>query len=320
MIKQQRHFIVFSIILAFQLTGFANAETLREAAERSGSIASRITNFGAISAGESRSIEWDIISYVDIDSDIQIKLPNGQYIQFTGQRISREPAAYSIGDQQSYKHSYRATVSIPADAVEGTATVGLLTYKRGDSSPKKMFALFPGNVVRRPVGDQAKGFEWDIRPFEGATLYWPIPEYNSFYSVNVGEYNSPFGYHKGLDVFTSPDARILAICDGEVVRDVTSDSDRPDVWNKLLVIKHDNCNGQNVYGYYAHIYSSVNGTVTAGQEIGTVISWPNSPSNTHIHFGLNTDLIVANWGYGNSSSVVSNERWIDPRVFFNRWE
>jgi len=81
---------------------------------------------------------------------------------FTGERISRKRAAYRIGSEQSYEHTYRATVNIPSNTTAGIATVGLYTYRRGDSQPKRMYALFPANVVRRPVGNQAKGFEWDI--------------------------------------------------------------------------------------------------------------------------------------------------------------
>jgi len=296
----------------------ASAESALEAAERSGSVVSGVDSFTPIEPGETRTVAWSIITYVDIDSEVVIKLPDGRQVRVDGRRVSQEDASYYVGDQRSQRYAFRAEVSIPADATTGVATVGFRVSRRGDLSSPGMYALIPEPVGREVASEAAKQFNWNIRS-SSASATWPLPQYTSFYNVNVGEFNSPYGHHKGLDVFTAPRAEVRAICDGEVVRDVTSDSARPDVWNKLLTIRHDNCNGQTVYGYYAHIESSVSGRVQAGEKIGEVVSWPGNVGNTHIHYGLNPQRIDNMWGYGTQASV-SNEGWIDPRVFHNKYQ
>lgn len=122
--------------------------------------------------------------------------------------------------------------------------------------------------------------------------------------------------HTGIDYSVLPGTPVYSICDGVVHHDA---SKKPDIWNRFLIVKHNDCGGYNtLFGYYGHIDSLVGseGTkITKGQHIGSVKEWPGQPSNTHLHFGTSTKWFPSGWGY-QAGDPLSNG-WLDPKVFLN---
>ena len=83
----------------------------------------------------------------------------------------------------------------------------------------------------------------------------------------------------------------------------------------ILIIEHDCPQPLGlVYGYYGHVLSDrVEGqSVEAGDIIGTIKDWGG---NSHLHFGMNRDLIEDNWGLmppGTSLREIQSLGWLDP--------
>ncbi len=309
--------VVLIIALAPWST-YSLAESLRDAAERSGSIASRITHFGPIAAGETREVEWSIISYVDIVSDIQVKFPDGQTFSREGVRVDRVAAAYSIGSEQSFEHSYKATVTVPSDTSAGVATVGFYTSRKDDSEPKGMYALFPANVVRRPVGSQAKGFEWDITSYNSSSLdLWPPCSLCSYSGPYDREWFGDGTNHLAKDYPAFVGNSVRAIADGKIHKIYPSiggfGGDNPSKNGPALIIEHKKSSGNSFFALYGHMAPnsglSEGQFVTGNDVIGTVTdyvdagrSWP------HLHFGVwdaESNFPTTGLGYGSVRSFVN---------------
>jgi murein DD-endopeptidase MepM/ murein hydrolase activator NlpD len=81
-------------------------------------------------------------------------------------------------------------------------------------------------------------------------------------------------FHTGVDYSAMPGTPVYAICDGEVHDDA---SKRSDIWDRFLIVKHNDCGGYTtLYGYYGHIDSLAGGKRTKikkGQHIASVKEW-----------------------------------------------
>lgn len=105
----------------------------------------------------------------------------------------------------------------------------------------------------------------------------------------------------------------------------------------VVVIEHTGINGARFQTQYGHIAigSGVypGASVSIGQVIGTIIEWPNSPANSHLHFEVRNgaygtyhagDCIGP--GYASAGVKPVDEGWADPvnqvyrrRPGFPRW-
>jgi murein DD-endopeptidase MepM/ murein hydrolase activator NlpD len=143
----------------------------------------------------------------------------------------------------------------------------------------------------------------------------PVPSLEIIDGCHYGETCAGGGArHLGADYVNSPGTSVSAICDGSVVYSNQSE----DIWNRLVIIKHDNCAGKTLYGYYGHVDSNldIGSPVSRGQTIGSVGDPnPSHPEMTpHIHFGVSTSYTKNRWGYYNSS--YSGNGWINPQSLF----
>jgi alpha-tubulin suppressor-like RCC1 family protein len=123
----------------------------------------------------------------------------------------------------------------------------------------------------------------------------------------------PKKLHTGVDYSVIPGTPVYAICDGEVHFDASKKSD---IWDRFLIVKHDDCGGyKTLFGYYGHIDSLVGGKgtrVKKGQHIASVKEWPGQPKNTHLHFGISTKWFASGWGYQAGNPLGNG--WLDPRT------
>jgi murein DD-endopeptidase MepM/ murein hydrolase activator NlpD len=142
----------------------------------------------------------------------------------------------------------------------------------------------------------------------------PLPKPNSQCLLGMACASKDKGrLHTGVDYSVLPGTPVYSICDGVVHYDA---SKRADIWDRFLIVKHNDCGGyKTLFGYYGHIDSLVGseGTkITKGQHIGSVKEWPG---NTHLHFGISTRWFPSGWGY-QAGGPLSNG-WLDPNVFLN---
>jgi Peptidase family M23 len=117
--------------------------------------------------------------------------------------------------------------------------------------------------------------------------------------------------HTGVDYMNPRGTQVSAICAGTVKYAFPSSTD---VWDRFTIVEHKNCGGYGtLYGYYGHINPSVRvgDSVSRGQIIGTIADYP--VNNSHLHFGLSTQLPLSGWGY--QVGTLSQSGWIDPIVF-----
>jgi murein DD-endopeptidase MepM/ murein hydrolase activator NlpD len=117
--------------------------------------------------------------------------------------------------------------------------------------------------------------------------------------------------HTGVDYMNLAGTQVSATCAGTVKYAFTSNTG---IWDRFTIIEHKNCGGYaTLYGYYGHINPNVKvgDSVSRGQIIGSIADWP--VNNSHLHFGLSTQLLLNGWGY--QSGVISQKGWIDPLSF-----
>jgi murein DD-endopeptidase MepM/ murein hydrolase activator NlpD len=117
--------------------------------------------------------------------------------------------------------------------------------------------------------------------------------------------------HTGVDYMNPAGTQVSATCAGTVKYAFTSNTG---IWDRFTIIEHKNCGGYaTLYGYYGHINPTVRAgaSVSRGQIIGSVADWP--VNNSHLHFGLSTQLPLNGWGY--QVGTLSQSGWIDPIVF-----
>ena len=119
--------------------------------------------------------------------------------------------------------------------------------------------------------------------------------------------------HTGVDVMAPVGTGVKAMCDGVVAGNYTSKA----VVNAFLIVRHS-CAGQQLYGYYGHIASSLGSgvAVKAGDVVGTVRQYGSN--NHHLHFGVNVSLLSKGWGrasLGTSRQAMLNAGWLDPIEF-----
>ena len=139
-------------------------------------------------------------------------------------------------------------------------------------------------------------------------------------------------YHTGIDIALPLNADVFAICDGRIFLNKTTNTYPTafeNYYNSFVIIKH-NCNGDEVYGYYGHVYSRFREgwKVSAGQLFANVImskaitdtvsaTGIDQPGNNHLHFGLARTYIRNQWGYAPSIRQVMLLGWINPITYLN---
>lgn len=122
--------------------------------------------------------------------------------------------------------------------------------------------------------------------------------------------------HLGVDFAAAAGTAVYAICDGKVA---LSRTDYAPIVSAVLAIEHQ-CPqplGQ-VYAYYGHVQSQLRegDAVIAGATIGTVRDWQH---NSHLHFGLSTQLLDEQWGThprGVTLQTLEDLGWLNPMHYF----
>ncbi|MBR5308330.1 MAG: RICIN domain-containing protein [Clostridia bacterium] len=128
---------------------------------------------------------------------------------------------------------------------------------------------------------------------------WPVGGNGGTDKNNWPRYSNG-SYHSGTDISAPVGTPVLASHSGVVerVKDLGGSS-----YGKYIIIK-STVKGKTVYIYYAHLNSfavSVNQTVCAGQQIGTVGSTGNS-TGPHLHYEVRN----SNMDYGSLSKPTLN--------------
>ncbi len=139
-------------------------------------------------------------------------------------------------------------------------------------------------------------------------------------------------YHTGIDIALPVNANVFAICDGVVFLNKTTNTYPTafqNYFNSFVIIKH-NCDGDQIFGYYGHVYSRFHEgwKVSAGQLFANVImskaatdtqsaTGVDQPDNTHLHFGLARSYIRNQWGYAPSRREMMRLGWINPITYLN---
>lgn len=145
----------------------------------------------------------------------------------------------------------------------------------------------------------------------GGSVIHPLPDHPIARVLADPGYGYVFNSeHTGIDVMASVGTAVKAMCDGVVAGNYTG----KEVVNAFLIVRH-NCGGQQIYGYYGHIASSLgNGAaVQAGENLGTVRTYGSN--NHHLHFGINSNLLSRGWGRsprGTTRQAMLSAGWLDP--------
>ncbi|MDP2717471.1 MAG: M23 family metallopeptidase, partial [Candidatus Micrarchaeota archaeon] len=116
------------------------------------------------------------------------------------------------------------------------------------------------------------------------------------YSISgyyFGQWVSGSGYHVAEDACSGAGRAVYAAADGQVVYSAkTPDSYR---WGNLVMIQHNNGDGSEATGVYAHLSNdrrvSAGQSVSKGQLIGFTgpsYTAENGNWSAHLHFGLKT--------------------------------
>ena len=136
--------------------------------------------------------------------------------------------------------------------------------------------------------------------------------------------------HEGVDYRASLGNPVYSICGGTVKLNNTARNYGnlyDNYWNSFLIVEHscDSTPTDAVYGYYGHLTSNLaNGTtVKKGDVIGYIresygANDVRTPTNDHLHFGLNTRYLSDNWGYsaGNlSCDAIKTNGWLNPETY-----
>lgn len=122
--------------------------------------------------------------------------------------------------------------------------------------------------------------------------------------------------HLGIDMLAAVGTPVYAPVSGRVVTNMTSAAD---VMQAYLVIQ----GGDGVEHVLGHISSSlaVGANVKAGQQVGTIRSWPGQPGRSHVHWGMNrlgvAQAMTNGWGWGRAPVTASIPQatargWVNP--------
>jgi hypothetical protein len=128
---------------------------------------------------------------------------------------------------------------------------------------------------------------------------------------------SPPNIHNGIDISVEADKPVKSICKGRIYHDNTKkDYGDPskNYWNSFLIIEH-NCNGQKIYGYYGHIYSSdikYPNNIDIGQPIGTIRHDITNQVKDHLHLSVSTEYDNRGWGYVDTCNDAKRESYHPP--------
>ena len=122
--------------------------------------------------------------------------------------------------------------------------------------------------------------------------------------------------HLGVDFSAAAGTTVYAVCDGVVV---SNNTDYADIVSAVVAVEHE-CDQPlgKVYGYYGHVLSPLlaNEAVSAGSIIGVVRNWS---WNSHLHFGMSTQLLMESWGVvprGPSLGSLEEQGWLNPLSYF----
>lgn len=161
-------------------------------------------------------------------------------------------------------------------------------------------------------------FDWPMGTLDG-TQY--VPGYNVRVLQNYANVNPNYGNrrHSAVDLSrntgSTVNAPVYAAADGVVTCVVNANYP-----GHVVVIEHTQSNGVKLYTQYGHLNApvvAVNQLVNRGTQIGTILSWPNDVSNTHLHFEVRT---FKQWGPGNCAGpgyadlgmTPGQQGWLDP--------
>ena len=181
--------------------------------------------------------------------------------------------------------------------------------------------LAPGAALAAdPPGSLA--LDWPLGHHDGTQL---LPGYDVRVMQNFANANPNFGnkLHAAVDLARNTAATIgatvYAAADGQVVCAPTlSQVSYP---GRVVVIEHTLSNGTKIYTQYGHLndaLSVANGQlVNRGTPIGTIMSYPGDPPNSHVHFEVRSfkEWTAGNcWGpgYADLGFTPLQQGWLDP--------
>ncbi len=135
--------------------------------------------------------------------------------------------------------------------------------------------------------------------------------------------------HMGLDLFCSAGTPIAAPLDGAV--EITADNARELDYGPLLVLRHEDPDGEMFFTLYGHLGPEVlaelevGQAVSAGQPIATVGAPPgNGNWPPHLHFQLILDLKNLGADFPGVASASEQEYWLglspSPAGFFPEYD
>ena len=122
--------------------------------------------------------------------------------------------------------------------------------------------------------------------------------------------------HLGVDMLSTVGSPVYAPVSGRVVTNMTSAAD---VGQAYLVIRGTD-GVEHVLGHIASNLS-VGASVRAGQQVGTVRSWPGEPGRSHVHWGINrlgvAQAMTGDWGWGRALVTATQAQaaargWVRP--------
>ncbi len=171
-----------------------------------------------------------------------------------------------------------------------------------------------------PPGSLA--LDWPLGTWDGVQL---IPGHDVWVLQNFANPNPDFGgrQHAAVDLVRNTAATIgstvYAAADGKVVCTPTlAEVSYP---GRVVVVEHTLSNNTKVYTQYGHLNATLSVTngqlVNRGTPLGTILSWPDDASNSHLHFEVRNfkDWTAGNcWGpgYADTGFTPLQQGWLDP--------
>lgn len=171
-----------------------------------------------------------------------------------------------------------------------------------------------------PPGSLA--LDWPLGLHDGTQL---LPGYDVRVMQNFANPNPTYGnrQHAAADLARNVAATIgstaYAAADGVVA--CTPTLAQVDYPGRVVVVEHTLSNGTKIYTQYGHLNSTLSVTngqlVNRGTAIGTILSWPGDPSNSHLHFEVRNfkEWTPGNcWGpgYADTGFTPLQQGWLDP--------
>jgi murein DD-endopeptidase MepM/ murein hydrolase activator NlpD len=90
-------------------------------------------------------------------------------------------------------------------------------------------------------------------------------------------------------------------------------------WGNIILVKHDLPGGGNVWSQYAHLQNILvsSGTVSRGQQIGTIGKGYNNEYFAHLHFEIRKISLAADAWVAGLSQAQIQDRYYRPSTFVN---